>query len=136
LSGSADRFVTGWTGVVYALLGAGWLIVLGFMIHAGRPRSPEWFAGSIPWALWAAAPFGAGALLCRWVRSSARALAILAIAAVLLAGGTAALLYDAFVAHPDAQSAVLFVFLPFWQSLALAPFAIAALWTTRRGSAS
>ena len=70
------------------------------------------------------------------MRSSARALAIVAAAAALLACGTAALLYDVFVARPDAQSALLFVVLPLWQALALAPFGVAAYWVARRERAT
>jgi hypothetical protein len=121
---------------VYALLAAGSVITLGFMVYAGRPSSLGWFVQIAPFAIWAFAPFAGGALACRSVRCSPRAVAIVAAAAGLLTFGTALLLYRSFVVAPDAQSGLLFLFLPLWQALALAPFILFAVRSARTSAKS
>jgi hypothetical protein len=128
--------MTGRERLAYALFGAGSLLTLGFMVYAGRPSSVGWFVKIVPFAIWAVVPFAGGALVCRSVRPSPRGLAIVAAAAALLACGTAVLLYHAFVIAPDAQSGLLFLFLPLWQALGLAPFGVFALRVARREAAS
>jgi len=124
--------VSGRERLGYALFAAGALITLGFMVYAGRPSSLEWVVGVAPFAIWALAPFAGGALVCRVVRSSSRALGIVAAAAGLLAGVTAVLLHRVIVVEADAQSGLVFLFLPLWQSLGLAPFVGFALWVAIR----
>jgi hypothetical protein len=128
--------VIGRERLAYALFAAGSLVTLGFMVYAGKPSSLGWFVKIAPFAIWAVAPFAGGALVCRWVRSSPRGLAIVAGAAGLLACGTAVLLYHGFVVAPDAQNGLLFLFLPLWQALGLAPFVVFALRVARREAAA
>jgi hypothetical protein len=128
--------VIGREQIAYALFAVGSLVTLGFMVYAGRPSSLGWFVGIAPFAIWAVAPFAGGAVACRAVRSSPRGLAIVAVAAGLIACGTAVLLYHALVVASDAQSGLLFLFLPLWQAVALAPFVVFALRVARREAAA
>lgn len=106
-------------------------MTLGFMLHAGSPGQPSWWLGFILFGAWALAPYGVCAAAARRASDGREGLVWLA-ASVLLTGASAALLYDAFLARPDAQSGLVFLFLPLWQLVGLAPFALAARSLARR----
>lgn len=99
----------------YAALAVGALATLGFMVYAGRPESAVWFLGMLPFAAWALAPYGVLGMQVRRHAGSARASGVLLVASLLLSAASVFLLWQAFVVEPDAQSALVFVFLPLWQ---------------------
>lgn len=117
--------------VSLGVLAAGALITLGFMLHAGSPGQPSWWLGFLLIGAWSLAPYGVCAAAGRRVSAGREGLVWLA-ASALLTGMSAALLYDAFVARPDAQSGLVFVFLPLWQLVGLAPVAPVARSLARR----
>jgi len=131
------------TALAVLLLGA--LVTLGFMLHAGSPDRPLWWIGFLPFGAWGVLPFGllAFSILARrgwmggWLRGSARggpAASLLLVAAILLTGVSTFLLYQAFIAEPDAQSGIVFVFLPIWQIVAMLPFILGAQSLRRRAA--
>ena len=101
------------------------------MLHAGSPGQPSWWLGFVLFGAWALVPYGVCAAAGRRVSGGREGLVWLG-ASVLLTGASAAILYDAFVARPDAQSGLVFVFLPLWQLVGLAPFALVARFLARR----
>ncbi len=114
--------------LAFALLAAGAGTTLGFMFLAGTPREPLWWLFFLPFAAWGLAPFALAAWTARLrPRNTLSAAAVLAGSA-LVAGGNAWILTQAFVVHPDPQSGLVFLFLPGYEIVALAPFLAAARW--------
>jgi hypothetical protein len=109
--------------IVLSLLGVGVLVTVAFMFHAGEPRRPTWWLGFIPFVAWALLPYGLVGLLASRLRASSRSIDVLAAAASLLSLSSSYLLYLGFVAETDAQSGLLFLFVPLWQLVALVPVA-------------
>ena len=91
-----------------------------------------WWLGFLAFAVWATIPFGVVAVASHRFRAAAAALKLLLLASLLLTVSAMCLLYDAFVARPDAQSGILFVFLPVWQMIGLAPFLLGSRFLHRR----
>jgi len=107
---------------------------MGFMLYAGQPEHPGWWLGVLPFVLWSLIPYALLAWTAARVRDSRRSLWVLLVASVLLTGGSGVLLYQAFVARPDAQSGLVFLFLPVWQVVVLAVPVVVAHALGRRGS--
>lgn len=114
------------------LLVLGVVVTIGFMLHAGEPAKPTWWLFLLPFAAWALAPYLLVAVLAFRLHAQGGAAAVLALAALLLAGSSALLLWLAFVAEPDPQSGLVFVVLPFWQLAAAVPLGLLARWLARR----
>ena len=76
---------------IFAVLVAGGLVTLGFMLDAGEPDKLWWWSGFVPFAGWALVPYAAAALSAQRLRSSRRSLWVLLVAAALLSGSAAAL---------------------------------------------
>ncbi len=112
---------------IFAILLVGGLVTLGFMLDAGEPDKLWWWAGFLPFAGWALVPYAALALVAHRLRSSRRSLWVLLVAAAVLSGSAAALLYQAFVTNIDAQSGIVFVILPLWQLIGCVPFLLLSL---------
>lgn len=112
------------TIILIVLMGV--LITWGFMVQAGEPENWWWWPLFLPFAAWAAVPYAAAAFASYHFRKVVPALWLLLLAGALLSLSATYLLYEAFVAHPDAQSGIVFIFLPVCQLLGLAPFVIAA----------
>ncbi len=117
------------------LLAVGAATTLGFMVDAGEPARPAWWLLFVPFAAWGLAPYAAVAVAARRARGSRAPARVLLAAAALLVAGSAALLYDAFVRHLDPQSGLVFLFLPLWQIVGLAPFLVLARALGRRADA-
>lgn len=111
-----------------AALLCGGAVVVGFMIFSGEPSAPLWWLGFVLFAIWGLVPFVVAKRVVDRHAAHERALWVLLSAAIVLGAGTFAILRDAFVVHPDAQSGILFVLLPAWQLIALIPFFAAARW--------
>ncbi len=111
--------------VLYAnllLSAAGALGTWTFMVYAGQPDDWSWLLFFLPFAAWAAIPFAVIAFASRRARTIPAALRVLFVATLILTFGSMYLLYTAFVTSPDAQSGIVFVFLPIWQMVGLMPF--------------
>ncbi|MBW2281954.1 MAG: hypothetical protein JRG82_14545 [Deltaproteobacteria bacterium] len=109
----------------FGVLAAGACITLGFMVYAGSPDEPGWWLGFLPFGAWGVLPFAGVAWSVR-IRRDGPGATLLLVGAVLLTSASTFLLYQAFVAEPDAQSGIVFVFLPVWQILAMLPFVLGA----------
>jgi hypothetical protein len=99
----------------YLVLGVGAIATIGLMIWEA-----QWNTGLIEWlmvagfAVWAGSPYVTLAVLNALSRSPASRLILLAGSLVIVGGGLPAY-YDAFFVHLDAQSGLVFVFIPLYQ---------------------
>ncbi|UVI39364.1 hypothetical protein [Qipengyuania spongiae] len=101
-------------------------LVVGFvMVSMGRPSEAGWFLMSIPFMLLALAPV---ALLC-FGKRRATAKGVGAIVVAIL--GVAAYYHTAFIAAPDAQGGLVFLFAPLYQFM-LAFVWLLAIWAIDR----
>ena len=121
--------------ITRVLLFVGAATTLGFMAYAGEPTSASWWLFALPLAAWTLLPYALVASGTRRHPSTRGSLSLLSWTAALLSGSSIALLYLAFVAQPDAQSGLVLVFLPLWQSVALLPFLGVPRVLARRGAA-
>ena len=108
-------------GINGALL-VGVLVTVGFMLYAGEPGHLDWWLGFFFFGLWAFVPYFVVAYMTHRFSTSQRSLWVLLPAALLLTAGSSVVLYISFIAQPDPQSGVVFVFLPMVQLVALVPF--------------
>ena len=114
-----------WRLAILALYGA---FVLWIMVHMGQPDGIGWWLTSIPFMVWALAPV---ALLCL-LRSHPIAHGIGAIAVAAL--GAYFYIETAFLAAPDAQAGLIFLFAPVVQlGLAILWFGAVYLWAKVAG---
>ncbi len=122
--------------ITLALLTVGAVATLGFMAYAGEPGRASWWLFALPFAAWTLMPYALVAAEARRHPSNRGSLSLLSVAAALLSGLSIVLLYLAFVAQPDAQSGLVLLFLPLWQSFGLLPFLAASRFLARRGAAA
>ena len=108
--------------ITFILLLVGAVATLGFMVYAGQPGRASWWLFALPFAAWTLVPYALVTAETRRHLSNRGSLSVLCAAAVLLSSASIVLLYLAFVAQPDAQSGLVLVFLPLWQSFGLLPF--------------
>ena len=118
------------------LLLVGAAATLGFMAYAGQPGSASWWLFFLPFAAWTLVPYALAAAETSRHPSGRGSISVLCAAAAILSGSSIGLLYLAFVAQPDAQSGLVFIFLPVWQSLGLLPFLGVSRILSRRGAAA
>jgi len=121
--------VLNWTALVAPSASA--LGTIGFMLFVGDfSTTGNWlfFAGL---SVWSAAPYAAMVAVGRAFRTETVPLAIVAGASLLLGGFAAWVLVSAFFLHPDAQSGLVLLFLPFWQAVLFLPVLLIA-WGWRR----
>lgn len=117
-------------GVVLLLGGVGTVGLIAWALDLGRASAWVWGAAV---SLWALAPYAVAARATLGVAGSRGGEALMLAAALLLAGAGLAALTSAFVLDPDPQNGLVALFLPIWQLLGLAPFAIGAQHLARRG---
>lgn len=104
---------------------------IGFMLYVGDFHSwGDWLFFTVISA-WTAAPYVAMAVVGRTFRAERGPLAIVCAGSILLMGLAAWVMVEAFFVGPDAQSGLVFLFIPFWQALFFLPFLLAA-WGWRR----
>jgi hypothetical protein len=116
------------------LLGAlGTVGLIAWATDLSRPAGWLWAAAI---SLWSLAPYGVAARATRQVEASRRARATMLAAVALLSATGLAVLARTLVLAPDPESGLVPLFLPAWQLLGLAPFAIAAQWLAGRERAS
>lgn len=104
-----------WVSLIAPAVGAAGSI--GFMLFVGDfdgVGSWLFFAGL---AAWTAAPYAAMAAIGRAFRAEPVPLAIVTGGMLLCIGLGAWILIGAFILYPDAQSGLVFLFIPFWQAL-------------------
>ncbi len=118
--------------MLVVVLALGILLTWGFMIAAGTPSRLWWWAVSVPFATWVAVPYAVVLAAGMRLRSAAPSLWVLLVVAALLSLSAAFLLYQVFVVHLDAQSGIVFVFLPGWQLLGIVPLLFLARFLHRR----
>jgi len=109
------------------LFGLGFLVTFIAMVHAGRPFGMPfvdmliWLAGSSLFVLWGMTPF----LICyagfRRNTGNPRLQLLMTGIMVLVLLATTYTYYDSFFVHPDAQGGLIFIFLPLYLDIALAP---------------
>jgi hypothetical protein len=121
-------------GIFHLVLLAGAVGTLGLMAYAGSPGESGWW----PWALtvgaWLLLPYVAASRLARrlWVSSGAGW--VLVLSSIAIVGATFAVLRHAFFVAPDAQSAIVLLFVPVWQAVLWALAITIARWARlRRG---
>lgn len=107
-----------WTVRGAALLGA--LVTLSAQFYpSGFPSPRDLNPFLILIMLWGLFPFLIMFLTSFRFPPGHRGLPFLAATDLLAVGATGYILWDAFVAHPDAQGGLLFLFLPLWQTAAI-----------------
>jgi hypothetical protein len=105
----------------------GFLTSIAFMIHAGEPRILSWWLLFFPFAAWTLVPYALVVQAARRQPASRSSQTVLLFAAAALLAFGSFTLYEAFVAHLDAQSGIVFVFLPLYELVGLVPL----LWVAR-----
>ncbi|MBE9030288.1 hypothetical protein IQ266_11150 [filamentous cyanobacterium LEGE 11480] len=117
--------------ITYAILAAGTLINIGFMLYAGEPDQLWWWPFFIALATWSLFPYGTVITVFYWLRQKPKSQLLLTLAAVLLTGSTAFLLHESLIANPDPQSGLVFVVLPVYQWIAILPLMVIVSWLQR-----
>jgi len=121
-------------GSTLTVLLLGFLTTLGFMLYAGEPSKSTWWLFFVPFAGWAGAPYAITGLAVRRSAASRASQVVLLLTAIALTGFGCSMLYTAFVTHIDAQSGIVFVFLPVYQLMGLVPLLLIAQHLARRAS--
>lgn len=97
------------------LIAIGLLVNAYFMLSNGEPDKAEWWAIALIFYVWAAIPFigmcFGNNFYCHAIGSKICNL----IACLIITGGGTLILIDVFVINIDAQSGIIFAFLPFYQ---------------------
>ena len=93
-------------------------IVVCFHGAGSEALSISWWVAVSPWIAWIVSPYLPLVLLGRRHVNLARS-ATLYILTVLVAGFASQVYFDGFYTHLDAQSALLFIFVPLYQWLAI-----------------
>ncbi|WP_375290726.1 hypothetical protein [Qipengyuania sp.] len=91
---------------------------LALVLRAGEPQDPAWWIGGLVFFLVVASPVVVGLWLARWLKSHVYHLFCVTVAAIAVYG-----FYlqwrTMFAAEPDAQSALVLLFVPFYQAAAV-----------------
>ncbi len=101
----------------FSLCLLGGLFTLGIMVYAGRgwQQGAGWWMHLIGFGLWALAPY-AGLAACGLLANRTKRQAMTAfVGSVLVISFGMVLLVDGFCVHPEAQNALAFIVLPFYQ---------------------
>lgn len=122
------------TRAVASVLLVGALATVGLIAYASDLTRPTAWLWSAAISIWSLSPYAVTARATRLAGDARPALGVMLGAALLLSASSIAILSSAFVFHLDPQSALVPIFLPIWQLLGLAPFAIAAQWLARRAA--
>jgi hypothetical protein len=101
------------------------LFTISLMVHAAQPRGDNVaykkftdYLYLIGYMLWAVSPYVMLSLVVYVGRNNPTSITIAFFGSVLIIAGAAAVLIDAVFIHPDAQGALVFLFLPIYQWLA------------------
>ncbi len=110
----------------YVLLAGGLIGNVYFMLCNGDLGRPGWWPPALGFFAWTAAPFVAVAVMNRFLSGTSTGRIALLLTALAITGGGLYILVQAFVIHLDAQSGIVFIFLPLCQWVAVGiGFAIA-----------
>jgi len=120
------------TRIIAAVLLLGAVGTVGLIAYASDLTRPSAWLWGAAISIWSLSPYAVAARATRLAGDAHAALATMLAAAVLLSASGVAILASAFIFDLDPQSALVPLFLPAWQLLGLAPFAIAAQWLVRR----
>ena len=86
-----------------------------FMLSNGEPEHAGWWLGTLIFYGWAALPFIGMYFGNKFFYQTVGSKISNLIACLIITGGGVFILIDAFIIHLDAQSGIIFVFLPFYQ---------------------
>jgi hypothetical protein len=117
-----DSPVTARTRITYAVAAAGALFTLALMLYASQPWSADGAGGGgalllVPFALAALSPYAILAWLANRARAGTLASWAVLVIAVLITVPAIWIYVLGFIVEPDAQSGLLFVFIPIYQYL-------------------
>ena len=115
---------------IYILLGVGLAANAYFMLSNGEPDKLWWWPLAVGFFAWAAVPFAAIAVINRFIAKDVSGKIILFVTALVVTCGGVYILIEAFITHLDAQSGIIFIFLPIYQCAAVA-LAVALLIVAR-----
>jgi predicted permease len=99
---------------IWILLGFAIIYTAGFMLKVCNLKDPF----LLSFLAWACLPFLILAGFGRMNRESSPSLVVVLVTMLAITGASLYMLFRAFVTHPDAQSGLIFVFLPFYQIIA------------------
>lgn len=106
-------------------------ILIALMLHVGDPGSIDWWWGAIPFGLWVVGPAVVPWGIARLRRRPGVALVMLIfLVASSLMSGIA--YHDALFPQTSSTAALVLIFVPLWQWIALAVVAVIALVATSR----
>jgi len=88
------------------------------MLHAGDPSSADWWKGMIRFFGWACLPYGILLFFNNIYRGVFKKDLILLITTIVVTIFAVLILIDSFFIHIDAQSGLVFLFLPVYQAVA------------------
>lgn len=105
--------------------------LVALMLHVGDPASIDWWWGAIPFGLWVVGPAVLPWGIARLRRRSSVALVMLIflVASSLM---SAIAYHDALFPQTSSTAALVLIFVPLWQWIALAVVAVIALVATSR----
>jgi hypothetical protein len=118
--------------VVRGLAAMGIVTMIVVFAQNAHPNDGGWWYTTFLFALWEFPPYVALLALAPRLPESKLFGILLAIAAFFECVPVPLLAYDAFVLHPSSLTAVLFLYVPLYQELLIAPFMIAAWLVGRR----
>jgi hypothetical protein len=118
--------------VIDSFLYVGVVLSLVVMIYAGEPHRLYWWPMFLIASAWVLLPYAIVWQEARRRMAQPGPRVVLLVAAIALTVFSAIVLYGAFIAHPDPQSGLVFIFIPLYQLLGLVPFFILARYLAKR----
>ncbi len=106
--------------LLFAVVAA--VITLGLMIYAGHgwKQGAGWWLSFLAFGAWAVAPYAALSWLSFRMRKTIGQTVVFLVAVLVIMSFGMVILYDGFFVHIDAQNALLFVVVPFYQWIGVA----------------
>ena len=108
------------TVATHILVAVGLVSNAYFMLTNGEPDKLWWWPLAFGFFAWSAVPFAGIVIAARYCISSLISRALLFLTALVVACGGIYILVEAFITHLDPQSGIIFIFLPFYQCVAMA----------------
>ena len=119
---------------IYILIIAGLAVNAYFMLSNGEPDKLWWWPLALGFFAWSAVPFVAVAVMNRFIAKDVMSKIALLVTAFVITCGGVYILIEAFIMHLDAQSGIIFIFLPVYQGVAVAIGLVVVLVMRRLGN--